>query len=94
MYREGTTHIVHSNTGGPLPTSSWRNLMVLLESKGYVWSTGVLPTQSCKCPNEITRYLIVNKDKTLTFGQPHVAIEGHIDNKLLIKLNDFKKLLK
>jgi hypothetical protein len=93
-YREGTIHIVHSNSGGPISASAWKNLMTLLESNGYTWCTGVLPTQSNKCPNEISRYLHVSKDKTLMLGQPHVAIDGHIDNKLLIKLNDFKKLLK
>src|ERR1035437_1496963 len=94
-YRVGTNYVVHSNSGGPISASAWKNLMLLLESKGYTWCNGNLPTNKilCKCPSEINRYLIVNESKTLTFGQPHVAIDGHIDNKLLIKLNDFKKLL-
>jgi len=100
MYQPGTKHVINGNSGGPISASAWKNLITLLESKGYTWCAigpqGTFsPTDTCKCPKEMFRYLIVNEDKTLTFGQPYFSpVEGHPDNKLLIKLNDFKKLIK
>ena len=81
----GLVYMVSGN-GNTISVSAWKNLMIKLEEKGYVWEGGDKPTQS-KCPGELYRKLHIKNNKTMTYGQAFYAPGFNIN------LDDFKKLL-
>lgn len=78
-------HIVTGNNGGSMSVKSWKNLLTLLETKGYSWQAG---GNGPKCPPDRSRYLWVTTNKTLSFGDI-----SHIFRDFVIKLNDFKNTI-
>ena len=80
-------YIVIGNSGN-ISAAAWKNLLQLLDSKGYTWIDGKKPTESGKCPQEMDRKLWVKGNKTLMFGPV-----SHSFNDYFVKLNDFKKII-
>lgn len=80
-------YVVLSNNDKPITLKEWKELMVLLEDKGYVWCDNTKPT-SGKVPPTMERNLWVTERKTLSFAQA-----GYFLRAFFIELDDFKKIL-
>ncbi len=79
-------YVVLSNNDKPITSKQWTDLMVLLESKGYLWKGGYVPTFG-KVPPPVERNLWVN-NKTISFAQAHYTMKDYF-----IKLDEFKSII-
>lgn len=80
-------YVVLSNNDRPISPKQWKELMVLLEDKGYLWCDGTKPTDG-KVPPATERNLWVTERKKLSFAQT-----GYFMRAFFITLDNFKKIV-
>jgi hypothetical protein len=80
-------YVVLSNNDSPITSRQWKGLMELLESKGYFWKDGCVPTFG-KVPPTTERNLWVTEKKTLAFAQA-----GYFLRDFFITLDEFRKMV-